>query len=533
MSLKETFPEEIPPKTREIVEGMLPDDSICRLLGEKGGDILDQVPLAAMYSYTGRGGINPVLLCFVLILQYMEKLPDRSAAEMARMRMDWKYALRQELDWQGFDYSSLCNFRKRLHAHGKEYLIFEQVLTYLRESGYIKSKRQRTDATHVLAAVERLSRLELVWETLRLALGALINADAKWVIAQLPPAFVSFYSQKHADYRLSKAQAEQAMRDAGQDGFWLLSKIERQDEAAWQALAEIELLRQVLEQQFERGDDEDGGTSVEAKADSEVSSDVVTSPHEPSVRFSRKGKDTAWRGYKLQVTETVDGVPFITDIGIHGALEADSLALGEIQQRLAQRDLLPQNQYVDQAYCNGRTLEQSAKKGTNLRGFIGIYSRKPVGFRLQDFYVNLEKRVALCPAGKTATVFNPSSQPDVAWHVRFGKQCQDCRFKRLCTSEKRGRSLEISPYHEHLTKRRREQKDRSFVREMNARARIESTICELVRKHGMRQSRYRGQHKLQLQATIAATAVNLKRLARHLLEDKIQFPLQLVENHAT
>ena len=141
-----------------------------------------------MYHRTGRGGINPVLLCFVLILQFLENLPDREAAEMARMRMDWKFALRQELNWKGFDYSSLCNFRKRLYAHDQEYVMFEQVLKYLQEMGFLKSKRQRTDATHVLGAVERISRLELVWETLRLALGALINANAKWVIGQLPSA---------------------------------------------------------------------------------------------------------------------------------------------------------------------------------------------------------------------------------------------------------------------------------------------------------------------------------------------------------
>ncbi|MCY4539538.1 MAG: transposase, partial [Chloroflexi bacterium] len=109
------------------------------------------------------------------------------------------------------------------------------------------------------------------------------------------------------------------------------------------------------------------------------------------------------------------------------------------------------------------------------------------------------------------------------FHVRFGKQCQNCYFKRLCTSEKRGRSLEISPYHQQLTQRRREQAGGAFVQEMHARARIESTICELARKHGLRQSRYRGQHKVQLQAVFTAAAVNLKRLARHLAEGVYSF----------
>ena len=194
-----------------------------------------------------------MLLCFVLILQFLENLPDREAAEMARMRMDWKYALRQELNWEGFDYSSLCNFRKRLYAHDQEYVMFEQVLKYLQEMGFL-SQSVSGQMRRMYGAVERISRLELVWETLRLALGALINANAKWVIGQLPSAFVSHYSQKRGDYRLSKAQAEQAMVDAGGDGFWLLSQIERFGAAEWQDLPEIVSLRQVLEQQFDQGD---------------------------------------------------------------------------------------------------------------------------------------------------------------------------------------------------------------------------------------------------------------------------------------
>ena len=529
MSLTQSFPKEIPHTTRKLVEPMLPADSVCRLLGERGGDIIDEAPLAAMYHQTGRGAINPVLLCFVLILQYLEKLPDRQAAEMARMRMDWKYALRQELDWSGFEYSSLCNFRKRLYGHGQEYGMFEQVLRYLAESGYLKSKRQRTDATHVLGAVERLSRLELVWETLRLALVALLNADAKWVIAQLPSSFVGVHSQKRMDFRLSKSQAEQAMRDAGQDGFWLLRQIERYGAAEWQDFEEIKQLAQVLEQQFEQNNEGDGASGVQTKAKTAVDGDVIASPHDPAVRYSRKGKATEWRGYKAQVTETVDAeLPIITDISIHSAIEHDGLALPEIQQRLGQRGLLPEKQYVDSAYCNGKTLESSAQRGIDLRGFIGSYSRKPVGFRLQDFEIDLEQRQAVCPAGKRATVFNPSSQPDVAWHVRFGKQCRHCSFKPLCTSEQRGRSLEISPYHEYLTKRRKEQKETGFVKEMQRRARIESTICELARKHGLRQSRYRGQRKAQLQAAFTAAALNLKRLAHHLAKELDLFSAQLL-----
>ena len=536
MSAPEVFPTEIPSQTRDIVEKLMKADEVCRLLGDRGETLVDEGELRQMYAVEGRSGINPVLLSFVLILQFLENIPDRQAAHMAVMRMDWKYALRQELTWQGFDYSSLCNFRKRLYGHGQEYVVFEQLVRMLREEGYIKAKRQRTDATHVLGAIERLSRLELVLETMRMALGALINADARWVLVQLPESFVSEYSEKREDYRLTKAQVDKLMLKAGGDGFWLLGQIERQADKAregsesLQDLPEVCLLRRVLGEQFEPPA---GGIAAQTKPNTTACGDVIASPHDPDVRYSQKGKQTKWTGYKAQITETVDDeLPLITDIGIHSAIEADSSALEPIQDRLQQRDLSPDQQYVDQGYCNGKNIASSQQREIDLRGKVTSQSHKPQGFRLEDFDIDLEARMAICPEGKMASSFNPSSQADVAFHVRFGKQCVGCPVRSHCTREKRGRSLEISPYHAILTQRRHEQRTAAFQQDMHARARIESTICELVRKHGLRQSRYRGQQKVSLQAAFTATAVNLKRLARYLAKQTPHFPMARLSSFA-
>ena len=516
MSLKEMFPKEIPSQTRELVTPILPSNSVCRLLGNEGEQLVDEESLSEMYATEGRGGINPVILCFVLILQYLENMPDRQAALMVLMRMDWKYALRQELTWQGFDHSNLCNFRKRLYAHGQEFIVFEQLITYLKQAGYIKSKKQRTDATHVLGAIERMSRLELVWETIRLAVGALINVDAKWVLEQVPPSFVSFHTEKRGDYRLSKAKIEKAMLEAGRDGFWLLSQVTEHGDTTWLTLPELQMLYRVLQEQFDPPDDTTH-TPAQTKPNTTACGDVIASPHDPDVRYSQKGKDTQWEGYKLQVTETVDDdLPLISDIAIHSAIEQDSPTLDVIQERLTQRGLAPEQHYVDRGYCNGKTIVSSQQRGIDLRGYITASNRKSKGFRLEDFEVDIGQRTATCPQGKQATLFNPSTQDDVAFHVRFGKQCQTCPVQQHCTTEKRGRSLELKPYHTQLTQRRLEQTTDTFKQEMFARSRIESTICELARKHGIRQSRYRGQHKANLQAAFTAVAVNLKRLANYL-----------------
>ena len=105
MSLKDPFPEEVPEEVARLVEPLLAADSVYRLVAECVDDFLDDEQFSELYADEGRPGINPVVLSLVTIFQFLEKLPDRAAAQMAVMRMDWKYALRQLLDWGGFHYS--------------------------------------------------------------------------------------------------------------------------------------------------------------------------------------------------------------------------------------------------------------------------------------------------------------------------------------------------------------------------------------------------------------------------------------------
>jgi len=54
------------------------------------------------------------------VLQFIEGLSDRGAADAVRGPIDWKYLLCLELDDPGFDHSVLCEFRARLLEGGAE-----------------------------------------------------------------------------------------------------------------------------------------------------------------------------------------------------------------------------------------------------------------------------------------------------------------------------------------------------------------------------------------------------------------------------
>jgi hypothetical protein len=105
------------------------------------------------------------------VLQFLLGLSDRQAAEAVRCRIDFKYAMAMELDDPGFHHSVLADFRDRLAQGDRADRLLDLALARLKEAGLVRERTtQRTDSTHVLAAVRDLTRLELITEAVRAAL---------------------------------------------------------------------------------------------------------------------------------------------------------------------------------------------------------------------------------------------------------------------------------------------------------------------------------------------------------------------------
>jgi len=180
MCLKAQDPWPMPKETAEIGEKILKPGSVYKLVGDEIFAQFRDADFADLYSPEGKPAISPVILAFVTIFQFIEKYPDRQAAEAMRMRIDWKYALHLPLDYQGFDFSVLSEFRDRLIEQDAVQRVFIRMVRIFQTWGLIKERgKQRTDSIAMLTKVRNLSRLELVVETLRLAVGAILEAEPK------------------------------------------------------------------------------------------------------------------------------------------------------------------------------------------------------------------------------------------------------------------------------------------------------------------------------------------------------------------
>src|SRR5262249_7443943 len=154
---------------------------------EQMGCIYQDEQFRELFSNEGQPAQSPVRLILTTIMQFAEGLSDRQAADAVRSRIDWKYLLCLKLTDPGFDYSVLSEFRARLASGQAEKMLLDKLLKQLSEIGLLKARTsQRTDSTHVLAAVRELNRLEQVGETLRATLNALAVAAPEWLAEHSP-----------------------------------------------------------------------------------------------------------------------------------------------------------------------------------------------------------------------------------------------------------------------------------------------------------------------------------------------------------
>ena len=155
-------------------------------------------------------------------------MPSRLTAVAVRARIDWKYLLSLELTDERFDFSVLSEFRARLVKGGAEELLLEKLLECCHALGLVKARgQQRTDSTHVVAAVRLMHRLELVGETLRAALNDMAVQAPSWLRTVAPAEWYEQYQRRSEQERLPKGKEarESYAKTVREDGFALLDQL--------------------------------------------------------------------------------------------------------------------------------------------------------------------------------------------------------------------------------------------------------------------------------------------------------------------
>ncbi len=178
----------VPVETALVARAAFPRGHPYLTAADALGEAFTDRTFAAHFPRRGQPALARWRLALATILEFAEGRSDRRAADAVRARLDREDVLRLGLDDPGFDAAVLCEFRCRLAEGEAAWLLFEAVLAWARTRQLRKARgRQRTDSTHVLAAVRALNRLEVVGETLRHALDSLAVAAPAWLRPRCRP----------------------------------------------------------------------------------------------------------------------------------------------------------------------------------------------------------------------------------------------------------------------------------------------------------------------------------------------------------
>ena len=479
----------------------------------------------------GRVALEPVLLLGVSLLQYLEAIPDRQAVEWLRYHAGWNFALNRQLGDEMFHPTTLVNFRQRLLDHDLSPLGFEALLEALIAAGLVaRQSRQRLDSTQMFGRVSRMSRLDCVRESLRLALQELAQPLKPEVRPEWWPSLWERYVDSQADYRAALETLARKMVEAGTDAQQLLGWLATPAAKAFAGGTQVQLLARVFGEQFEVV----AGTGVtQPKTKEQLSSERVQNPHDPDATYAAKGTGQQKKehvGYKVQVAETVTeavlapGEPtgnFISGILTHAARESDEE--GALKMEQEQQDMgldKPPVQYVDAAYISTQKLLEAAAEGRELIGPApGAASKEDPRFGTDHFNIRVEQRQAICPAGQQnsqCSRLEEQATGKVSYRFEWSTEaCAQCPLRQQCLkADQKHRTLAVGEHHTILQARRREQKTEPFKQRMKHRNAIEGTQSELVRAHGLRRARYRSLAKARLQNYFIGAACNVKRWLR-------------------
>jgi transposase len=539
MSLKPLPIAPVPEMTALIARAAFRKGNLYMRLRDELGTLYTDEDFANLFPSRGQPGLPAWRLALVTVMQFLENLPDRQAANAVRARIDWKYALGLELSDPGFDYSVLSEFRDRLVQGKAEHLLLDRMLAHFQGKGLVKARgRQRTDSTHVLAAIRVMNRLELVTETLRATLNDLAYAAPDWLHSLASAEWYQRYGQRVEESRLPKSEAAR-MRFAeqvGQDGFAVLQAVVHPNAPAGLAsLPSVQTLRAVWDRHYERT--AEGKVRWRAGPELSRAAAAIESPYDTEAKHSSK-RDTVWTGYKVHVSETCepDEVHLITHVHTTVATTQDVACTEDIHQRLKGKALLPGTHLVDASYVDADLLVSSKDElDVHLLGPTRLnpsWQAREGGYDQTRFVVDWAKQQATCPQGKvsawwgadTAKANSPNSpgspSTPARLKVRFARQdCACCPQRDKCVRSKTGQARTLVLYnqaqHEALRQARERITSEEGRTEYRKRAGIEGTLSQGVRRSGMRRSRYWGLSKTHLQHVATAAALNIGRIVAH------------------
>lgn len=495
----------------------VPVDSFYGRMAAVSGALFQDDDLKEMYDPgNGRPSLPPSLLSGVLLLQFHDDVSDEEAVQRLMFDLRWQVALNLPTDFPGFDPSSLTYFRQRLIEHQKERYAFDRFIKVGREAGFIPDRvTLLTDTTRTKGAGAVQDTYTLLRKGIRKLLKQLGYAAAgkQRGLSPATQRLIATYIEQDRKAKLDWTDPQQRaaqLQVLFQDAEAALAlATEHMDDADVRSTGW--LLVKIM------GDDIEIGDHGQPQIAEGTAPDRIISITEPEMRHGRKSSAQRFDGFKAAVT-TEQTSELIVDIQDMPAAGSDGQALLPTIARVEQHAGVTVERLIgDGAYGSGENRAACATHQDHAVDLVAPLARPDdPEVDKSAFAIDLAAQTATCPQGQTVTAQAGSPKLGLPT-LRFTfprATCEVCPlFKRCVKSKTAGRTVQTHPYEAYLQAARQRQETEEFKLAYRLRPPIERKQAELV-DHGLRNTRYLGHPKRQLQRLWQAATINLKRLFR-------------------
>jgi hypothetical protein len=488
---------------------------VYRFLARERTRLFPPELFADLFEPTGRRSVPPSILAVVMVLQRLEGLSDREAADRFCFDVRWRYAAGVADAVAGeetasFAHTVLVDLRARLRCSADPERIFRVTCQLARQVGLVGVQRV-LDSAPLEDAVTTQDTVTM----LRGAVRGLLRACPPELAAK-----VRGMLRRDDDYRspgkpacdwTDRAAREELVdalvRDAYRAHYAL--RDERLDPRVAEAAA---LLATVTGQDIEETDD------GRFRIFEGTAPDRVISTVDPQARHGHKTAAHGFDGYKAHIAADPDS-EIITAAEVSAATSGDAvvaptllgdLAAGGDEQGSGQAAQAVV--YGDSAYGTGAHLTWLEQQRLTPMIKTQVPTAPGGRFAKDQFRIDLLAGTVTCPARVTVAI-RPARRG--GGRARFGVACRVCPLRQACTSSVRGRVVTIHPHEAELAAARARQRDPVWLADYRAtRPKVERKLAHLLRRrHGGRRARVRGLVRVAQDFKLLAAAVNLARFA--------------------
>ena len=470
-------------------------------MADHGHEIVSDDDFAGLYSpRMGRPSIPPSVMVRAMLCATHDRTSDAETSRRTRVDADWKAAMGVDDDFAGIGATTFSLMRSRLVVNESEATVFDATLAKA-----VQAKVLKGPLTAIIdsSPVRGAGAVADTYELIRGFLNKAVRAAGERLGAKARNGAASFEGPKpDIDWH------DGAARKAHLGELVAAARAVVDDLAGVEdpAVAEpVGLLAQVVDQDTEA--DEQGRPQIR----NGVAPDRIVSHSDPQMRHGRKSASRRFDGHKLDVVTDEDS-ELVLGVEVRAGNAGDGEGAAPLLEQVLQiPGIVIDTLLADMAYSDGDVREAVEDLGAELVAKVPPVSNGG-RFPKTDFFIEVDQ--VTCPAGEVSTDARPikdHKRRPATMFVFAAETCADCPMRAQCISGKAGRTIRVGVHEDRIAGARAAQAEPETMALLRRRSEVERKIDHL-QDLGMRQARYRGRQRTRLQALLAASVANFKRL---------------------